>query len=128
MTISHPHDPQLRQVPLLRTRKGRERSGLFAVEGEDLVVPPLATGILDSITRRLIAEVAPLNVRARRLDELAAADGALVISTVVESRIVREVMGVAQYDVQGRRVNEIADALRELCVTGDPDGGRAVPA
>ncbi|MFM8561696.1 MAG: TrmH family RNA methyltransferase [Solirubrobacterales bacterium] len=44
MTISDPRDPQLRQVPLLRTRKGRERSGLFAVEGEDLVAAAQAAG------------------------------------------------------------------------------------
>lgn len=37
MTITDPTDVRLRQLPLLRTRKGRERSGLFAVEGEDLV-------------------------------------------------------------------------------------------
>lgn len=97
------------------------------LEGDDLVAPPLDTGILDSITRRLIAEVTPLHVRERTVAELADADGALVISTVVESRIVREVQGVATYDPAARRVNEIADALRELCATGDPDGGRAVP-
>ncbi len=98
------------------------------LEGDDLVAPPLDTGILDSITRRLIAEVTPLHVRARSLGELAQADGALVISTVLESRVVREVNGVAHYDPAGRRVNEIADALREMCASGDPDGGRAVPA
>lgn len=98
------------------------------IEGEDLVAPPLETGILDSITRRLIAEVAPLRIRARAVADLADADGALVISTVVESRIVREVQGVAQYDVNGRRVSEIAAALRELCASGNPDGGRAIPA
>ena len=98
------------------------------IEGDDLVAPPLETGILDSITRRLIAEVTPLHVRARTLDDLAQADGALVISTVLESRVVREVKGIAQYDPQGRRITEIAGALRELCMTGDPDGGRAVPA
>lgn len=97
------------------------------LEGEDLVAPPLETGILDSITRRLIAEVTPLHVRDRAVGDLAGADGALVISTVLESRIVREVQGVASYDPQGRRVNEIAAALRELCATGDPDGGRTVP-
>jgi hypothetical protein len=46
----------------------------------------------------------------------------------LESRIVREVRGVAQYDVNGRRVSEIAAALRELCASGNPDGGRAIPA
>ena len=98
------------------------------IEGEDLVAPPLQTGILDSITRRLIAEVTPLHVRERTVADLAGADGALVISTVVESRIVREVQGIAGYDVSGRRVTEIAGALRELCATGDPDGGRFIPA
>ena len=98
------------------------------IEGEDLVAPPLQTGILDSITRRLIAEVTPLHVRERAVADLAGADGALIISTVVESRIVREVQGIAGYDVSGRRVTEIAGALRELCATGDPDGGRFIPA
>lgn len=98
------------------------------LEGDDLVAPSLDTGILDSITRRLISEVTTLHVRDRRVDDLAQADGALVISTVLESRVVREVQGVATYDVGGRRINEIADALSELCATGDPEGGRAVPA
>lgn len=44
MTIIDPHDHRLRQVPLLRTRKGRERSGLFAVEGEDLISAAQAAG------------------------------------------------------------------------------------
>jgi branched-subunit amino acid aminotransferase/4-amino-4-deoxychorismate lyase len=98
------------------------------LEGDDLVAPSLDTGILDSITRRLISEVTTLHVRDRRVDDLAEAEGALVISTVLESRIVNAVQGVATYDVGGRRVNEIADALAELCATGDPEGGRAVPA
>lgn len=98
------------------------------LEGDDLVAPSLDTGILDSITRRLIAEVTTLHVRDRRVQDLAEADGALVISTVLESRIVREVQGVATYDVGSRRINEIADALSDLCATGDPEGGRVVPA
>ncbi len=98
------------------------------LEGDDLVAPSLDTGILDSITRRLISEVTTLHVRDRRVEDLAEADGALVISTVLESRIVKAVQGVATYDVGGRRVNEIADALAEVCATGDPEGGRAVPA
>lgn len=98
------------------------------LEGDDLVAPSLDTGILDSITRRLIGEVTTLHVRDRRVQDLAEADGALVISTVLESRIVRDVQGVATYDVGGRRINEIADALSDLCAAGDPEGGRVVPA
>ncbi len=97
------------------------------VEGEQLVAPPLATGILDSITRRLINEVTPLSIRERSVEDLAAAEGALVISTVVESRIVREVTGVASYDVLGRRVTEIAAALAEACAAAGPDAVREVP-
>ena len=48
------------------------------LEGDDLVAPPLATGILDSITRRLIAEVTTLHVRERSAAELASAEGALL--------------------------------------------------
>ncbi len=98
------------------------------LEGDDLVAPSLDTGILDSITRRLIAEVTTLHVRDRSVQDLADADGALVISTVLESRAVREVQGIATYDVANRRLTEIATALAEVCATGDPEGGRAVPA
>ncbi len=88
-------------------------------EGTDVCVPPLATGVLDSITRRVLSEVTELRIVERTLDDLADADGALVISTVAESRKVREVQGVGTYDVMGARVVEIADALHEACVSGD---------
>ena len=97
-------------------------------EGDDVCAPPLASGVLDSITRRLLAEVVDLQVRSRTLDELADADGALVISTVLESRIVREVQGIATYDIANPRVNEVAQFLHEASVSGDPDRARAVPA
>lgn len=99
-------------------------ASLVWLEGDDLVAPPLALGVLDSITRRLICEVTTLHERERTLSDLAAADGAMVISTVVESRIVNEIQGVGTYDVGGRRVTQIASALAELCATGDPEGAR----
>lgn len=92
-------------------------ASLVWLEGDDLVAPPLALGVLDSITRRLIAEVTTLHMRERRVEDLAGADGVLVISTVVESRIVCEVQGIGTYDVGGRRVTEIASALADLCAT-----------
>jgi len=67
----------------------------------------------------VLSEVTELRIVERTLDDLADADGALVISTVAESRRVREVQGVATYDVMGARVVEIADALHEACVSGD---------
>lgn len=99
-------------------------ASLVWLEGDDLVAPPLTLGVLDSITRRLIAEVTTLHMRERRVEDLAGADGVLVISTVVESRIVCEVQGIGTYDVGGRRVTEIASALADLCATGDPGGAR----
>jgi branched-subunit amino acid aminotransferase/4-amino-4-deoxychorismate lyase len=102
-------------------------ASLVWFEGADVCAPPLSSGVLDSITRRLLAEVVELQVRARTLDELADADGALVISTVLESRTVREIQGVAVYDIASPRVAEIAAALHEASVSGDPDRARTVP-
>lgn len=102
-------------------------ASLVWFEGADVCAPPLASGVLDSITRRLLAEVTQLHVRSRTLDELAAADGALVISTVLESRTVREVQGVATYDITNPRVNEIAAALHEASLSGDQERARTVP-
>jgi branched-subunit amino acid aminotransferase/4-amino-4-deoxychorismate lyase len=102
-------------------------ASLVWFEGNDVCAPPLSAGVLDSITRRLLAEVTDLQIRTRTLDELADADGALVISTVVESRTVREVQGVCTYDLANARVAEIAAALHEASRSGDPDRARNVP-
>ncbi len=102
-------------------------ASLVWFEGNDVCAPPISAGVLDSITRRLLAEVTDLHIRTRTLDELADADGALVISTVVESRTVREVQGVCTYDLANARVAEIAAALHEASRSGDPDRARTVP-
>jgi len=44
MTIHNSQHPNLNQVTLLRTRRGRERSGRFVAEGEDLVAAAKANG------------------------------------------------------------------------------------
>ena len=44
MTIHNPQHPNLNQVTLLRTRRGRERSGRFVAEGEDLIAAAAANG------------------------------------------------------------------------------------
>jgi len=82
--------------------------------------------VLDSITRRVLSEVTELRIVERTLDDLADADGALVISTVAESRRVREVQGVVTYDIECARVVEIAHALHEACVSGDQSRVRVV--
>ena len=44
MTIHNPQHPNLNQVTLLRTRRGRERSGRFVAEGEELIAAAAANG------------------------------------------------------------------------------------
>jgi len=44
MTIHNPQHPNLNQVTLLRTRRGRDRSGRFVAEGEDLIAAAAANG------------------------------------------------------------------------------------
>ena len=44
MTIHNPQHPNLNQVTLLRTRRGRDRSGRFVAEGEDLIAAAVANG------------------------------------------------------------------------------------
>ena len=58
-----------------------------------MCAPPLSTGILDSITRRLVSEVTELHVRARTLDDLQDATGGMLVSTVMELQPVHGVMG-----------------------------------
>ncbi|MSX03117.1 MAG: hypothetical protein F2813_08175 [Actinobacteria bacterium] len=44
MTIQNSQHPNLSQITLLRTRRGRDRSGRFVAEGEDLIAAAEAAG------------------------------------------------------------------------------------
>lgn len=79
-----------------------------------LVFPPLELGVLDSITRRLAAEALPVRERAASLAELAAADGAILMSTVIEAQPVAEVVGAARFDAASPSVREACAAIREV--------------
>ena len=84
------------------------------VVGEELRFPPLAHGILDSITRRLVFEcVEGVREVDARVRDLADADGLLVVSTVTESVPVTSLVGVGAYDPDGRRIREIRAALAQ---------------
>ena len=52
------------------------------LDGDVLVFPPLDLGILDSLTRRLAYEALPVREHRAELGELAAAEGALTLSSV----------------------------------------------
>jgi branched-chain amino acid aminotransferase len=90
------------------------------LEGDALVFPPLRLGILDSLTRRLAHEALPTREREAGLGELAGADGALVLSTVMEARPVGEIRGVAGYDPESERVLAAAAAVREAIAAAIP--------
>jgi branched-subunit amino acid aminotransferase/4-amino-4-deoxychorismate lyase len=97
-------------------------SSFLWLEGDVVCAPPLATGILDSITRRLVGEVTELHVRARTLDDLRDATGGMLVSTVMELQPIHGVMGVVEWaDVPGR-VAELSAALADLSAS------RAIPA
>jgi branched-subunit amino acid aminotransferase/4-amino-4-deoxychorismate lyase len=82
------------------------------LEGDVLVFPPLELGILDSITRRLASQALPTRERAATVAELARADGALALSTVMEARPVAEIRGVASFDPASAGVLAAAAAIR----------------
>jgi len=89
-------------------------SSFLWLEGDALCAPPLETGILDSITRRLIGEVTDLHIRARRLDELADVDAGMLISTVMELQPVHGVLEIVAWPDPPARLAELKLGLSEL--------------
>jgi branched-subunit amino acid aminotransferase/4-amino-4-deoxychorismate lyase len=89
-------------------------SSFLWLEGDKVCAPPLATGILDSITRRLVAEVAELHVHPRRLDDLQDAEAGMLVSTVMELQPVHGVQGVVSWDGAPARLVELRRALAEI--------------
>lgn len=84
------------------------------IEGAQLVFPPLdEAGVLDSITRRLAAASMPSTTRLATVDELSGADGALLISTVMEAQPVAEVVGVATFDPSAPAVHSARAAIKK---------------
>jgi branched-subunit amino acid aminotransferase/4-amino-4-deoxychorismate lyase len=85
------------------------------LEGDDLVFPPLASGVLDSITRRVVEEAVPTVEREAPVEDLARASGGFLISSVAQIVPVRTVLGVAEFDVDTPRVREIVEAV-DACI------------
>jgi branched-subunit amino acid aminotransferase/4-amino-4-deoxychorismate lyase len=84
------------------------------IEDGALTFPPLELGVLDSITRRLAAEAATVRERAAVVGDLAAAEGAVVLSTVMEAQPVAEVAGVARFDPEAPAVRAVCAGVREV--------------
>ncbi len=75
-------------------------ANIFAVAGGKLLTPPLDSGCLPGVTRRVLLEVAPrlaieTHEQALRVDDLLAADEVFISSTTRELIPVREVDGSA---------------------------------
>lgn len=83
-----------------------------AVLDGELTMPPLDLGVLDSVTRRLLAEVVPTTVRSISLTALERATEACVIGTGMEVCPVGEVRGVITPDPEGPIVGAARTALR----------------
>jgi branched-subunit amino acid aminotransferase/4-amino-4-deoxychorismate lyase len=85
------------------------------LEGERVVFPSLDTGILDSLTRRLMFEaIEGIAVRDIPVEDLAAADGVLCVSTVIESQPVHEIVGVGTFAPDSRRMRQVRDAIAQI--------------
>ncbi len=81
------------------------------IERGVLMFPPLDVGILDSLTRRIAVEALETGERTATLGELASAEGAFLLSTLLEAAPVAEIAGVARYDVTSERVLAIQVAI-----------------
>jgi branched-chain amino acid aminotransferase len=83
------------------------------LEDGALAFPPLELGVLDSLTRRLARGALPARERRAALGDLAGADGALALSTVMEARPVAEIAGVASYDPEAEGTLAAVAAIGE---------------
>lgn len=91
------------------------------LEGDALVFPPLSAGVLDSITRRLACQAVPVREREMPVEELANADGAMLLSTVAETVPIRHVHGVGDLDPASARLLDVCRAIRETILANVAD-------
>jgi branched-chain amino acid aminotransferase len=87
------------------------------LEGDTLIFPPLEAGVLDSITRRVVVEAVATAEREMAVDRLADADGAFVISSVLEIVPVRTILGIAEFDPEAPRTAAAVAAIRAHILT-----------
>jgi branched-chain amino acid aminotransferase len=82
------------------------------VLGGRLRTPPLADGILDSITRRILFAVTDVEERATTLDDLRALEEAFLASSIREVHPVHAIDGMAIDSVPGPITAEVAERVR----------------
>jgi branched-chain amino acid aminotransferase len=106
---------------LLVTPHGRvlelPTSSFFLIAGGEVLTAALSEHVLDSITRRVVAEVTTLHEGPIALEALESAQEAFVAGTPYEVVAVKRV-GRHHYDAPGPRTREIAAAVRERIAAG----------
>lgn len=105
---------------------------VFVLKDGRFSTPPLAAGILPSITRRIVIETlcpaigAACEERALRRQDLVTADGAMIVGTLDEiSRVVS--VDAHAFDRTRERddaITRLADAFRALCLGEREDSAR----
>jgi branched-chain amino acid aminotransferase len=118
---AHVHAKRLAQAEgcddalFVSAQTGRVLEGPFTSfcwsRGGRLFAPPLSDGILDSITRRVLMEVAEVTEVPTHEGDLRSADGACVLGTGPEARPVAEIKGVVAFE---RTADAIGDASRRV--------------
>ena len=87
-------------------------ASFFLVLAGEVWTTPLAEHVLDSITRRVVAEVTALREEPIALEQLERAQEAFIAGTPYEVVAVDRV-GPTRYDAPGPHTREIAAAVRE---------------
>jgi branched-chain amino acid aminotransferase len=94
--------------------EGSNFAAFFAFgEDERFYTPPLAEGILDSITRRHLMSLVPIEERRIHVGELAGAREGFIASSIREVLPVSHVDGVPLKDAPGRLTSKAAAIFGE---------------
>jgi branched-chain amino acid aminotransferase len=105
-------DEALLVTPHGRVLEAPTTSFVYVLGGR-LYTPPLADGILDSITRRILFAVTEIEERATTLDDLRAIDEAFLASSMREVHPVRAIDGAPIDGAPGPVTADVAERVRE---------------
>jgi branched-chain amino acid aminotransferase len=105
-------DEALLVTPHGRVLEAPTTSFVYVLAGR-LYTPPLADGILDSITRRVLFAVTDVEERVTTLDDLRALDEAFLASSIREVHPVHAVDGTPIDGTPGPITADVAERVRE---------------
>jgi branched-chain amino acid aminotransferase len=105
-------DEALLVTPHGRVLEAPTTSFVYVLGGR-LYTPPLADGILDSITRRILFAVTEIEERVTTLDDLRALDEAFLASSIREVHPVHAIDGAPIEGAPGPVTADVAERVRE---------------